>query len=48
MIKDRQAARESAMKILDYPFERIVVAYNAVVENDAHDAARKAFSSLGI
>jgi hypothetical protein len=48
MIKDRQAARESAAKILAYPFERVIVAHNAIIDDDAHAAVKKAFISLGV
>lgn len=44
LVKDRQAARASAQKILQWPFERVVVAHNAVVENGAYAAVEKAFA----
>lgn len=43
-IKDRGAARASAERILQWPFERVVVAHNSIVENDAHQAVRTAFA----
>jgi len=44
LIKDRQAARASAHKILEWPFERVVVAHDTIVEQDAHEAVEKAFA----
>lgn len=46
MIKDRPAARTSAQKILDWPFERVVVAHNSIIDTDAHSAVEKAFASF--
>jgi Domain of unknown function (DUF4336) len=44
LVKDRVAARASAMKILDWPFERVIVAHNAIIDTDAHAAVKKAFA----
>ncbi|MFC5474594.1 hypothetical protein [Paraherbaspirillum soli] len=44
LVKDRQAARASAQKILQWPFERVVVAHNAIIEHDAHAAVARAFA----
>ena len=44
LVKDRQAAQTSAQKILQWPFERVVVAHNAIVEDDAYAAVEKAFA----
>jgi hypothetical protein len=44
LIKDRAAARASSMKILDWPFERVIVAHNAIFDTDAHAAVEKAFA----
>ncbi len=44
LVKDRQAARASAHKILEWPFERVVVAHDTIVEQDAHEAVEKAFA----
>ena len=46
LVKDRAAALSSAKKILDWPFERIVVAHNVIVEADAHTTVEKAFQSF--
>jgi hypothetical protein len=45
-IKDKAAARASAEQILQYPFERVVVAHNAIVEDNAHAAVEEAFRYL--
>jgi Domain of unknown function (DUF4336) len=44
LVKDRAAARASAMQILDWPFERVIVAHNAIIDTDAHAAVEKAFA----
>jgi Domain of unknown function (DUF4336) len=44
LVKDRVAARASAMKIIDWPFERVIVAHNAIIDTDAHAAVEKAFA----
>ncbi|MFC5742831.1 DUF4336 domain-containing protein [Dyella tabacisoli] len=44
LVRDRAAARISAAKILDYPFVRVVTAHNAIVEDDAYAAVKKAFA----
>jgi hypothetical protein len=36
MVKDRQAAQASAQRILEWPFTRVVMAHNAIVDKDAH------------
>jgi hypothetical protein len=46
MIKDRIAARACARRILQWPFERVVIAHNAILEGDAHAAVTKAFACL--
>jgi hypothetical protein len=46
LVKDRAAAHASAQKILDWPFERVVVAHNVIVEADAHATVKKAFQSF--
>ena len=43
MVKDRKAAQASARKILQWQFERIVIAHNAIIEVDAHAALKRAF-----
>ncbi|HWW04047.1 DUF4336 domain-containing protein [Collimonas sp.] len=44
LVKDRQAARASARKILGWPFERVVMAHDSIVEQGAHRAVEKAFA----
>lgn len=44
MVKDRQAARTSAQAILQWPITRVIVAHNAIVEDDAHAALEQALS----
>jgi hypothetical protein len=44
LVKDRQAARASARKILEWPFERVVVAHDTIIEQGAHEAVEKAFA----
>ncbi|QCP53813.1 DUF4336 domain-containing protein [Trinickia violacea] len=46
-VKNREAARASAAKILGYPFERVVTAHNSIVEHDAHAAVERAFACFG-
>jgi hypothetical protein len=43
LVKDKAAALTSAKKILDWPFERVVIAHNSIVENDAYRVVEKAF-----
>jgi len=43
MVKDRKAAQASARKILQWPFERVVIAHNSIIEVDAHVALKRAF-----
>lgn len=42
LVRDRQAARASAHRILELPFVRVVMAHNAIVEENAHCALEKA------
>lgn len=44
MVRDRKAAAESAARILQWPFERVIVAHNAVIEHGAHEAVERAFA----
>lgn len=46
MVKDREAARASARKMLAWPFERVIVAHNAILEADAHVVVKKAFETI--
>ena len=43
MVRDRHAAQSSAARILEWQFDRVVTAHNAIVENDAHEAVSRAF-----
>lgn len=45
LLRDRDAARRSAARLLDWPFERLVVAHHAVIEADAHAQARRALQA---
>jgi hypothetical protein len=44
LTKDKQAAHDSAQKILAWPIERVVMAHNAIVEQDAYASLKRAFS----
>ncbi|WP_374562071.1 DUF4336 domain-containing protein [Ideonella sp.] len=44
LVRDREAARRCARRILDWPFERVVVAHNAVVEIDARRQVEQALA----
>jgi Domain of unknown function (DUF4336) len=46
MVKDREAACASAQKMLAWPFERVIVAHNAILDADAYWVVKKAFDSL--
>lgn len=46
MIRDRPAAAASARRILAWPFTRVIVAHNAIVEEDAHRAVENALRFL--
>lgn len=43
LVKDKAAAQASAKRILAWPFTRVIVAHNAIVENDAHRMVEDAF-----
>lgn len=43
LVRDRQAAARSAKRLLEWPFTRIVVGHNSVIETDAHDLMVNAF-----
>ncbi|RJG17741.1 DUF4336 domain-containing protein [Massilia cavernae] len=45
-IRDRDAFAASARAILAWPFERVVVAHDAIVDKDAHAAVERAFAGL--
>lgn len=46
VIKDKQALADTARQILQWPFERVVMAHNAIIERDAHPAMTRALSVL--
>lgn len=46
VIKDRAAAATSAQKILAWPFERVIVSHNAIVEDGAYQKVKHALSCL--
>jgi hypothetical protein len=46
LVKDRQAAQASAKRILAWPFTRVVVAHNAIIEEDVHRKVEDAFAFL--
>jgi hypothetical protein len=45
--RDRAAAADSARKILQWPFTRVITAHNSIVEQDAHAAVARAFRRFG-
>ena len=44
LIKDKHAAHDSAQKILAWPIERIVMAHNSIVDQDAYASIKRALS----
>lgn len=44
LVRDREAARRSAKRILDWPFERVVTAHNAVIDAGARQQVERALS----
>ena len=47
MTKDKPAAHQSAQRILAWPIQRIIMAHNAIIEQDAHATLARAFSWFG-
>ena len=47
MIRDREAARRSLAKILEWDFDRIIVTHGDVLEHGGREALRDAFAFLG-
>ena len=47
LVKDRNAAQASARKILQWPLERVVLAHNAIVEDNAYTALKEALDYFG-
>ncbi|AYQ91931.1 DUF4336 domain-containing protein [Burkholderia gladioli] len=46
VVKDRRAARASAERILALPFTRVIMAHDAIVDEDAHRALEQAFEAF--
>ena len=46
LIRDRQAARQSLVRILGWDFDRVVVAHGDVLESGGHEALREGYSWL--
>ena len=46
LIKDKRAFTACARAMLQWPFERVIMAHNSIVDNDAHAAVTRAFSFL--
>jgi hypothetical protein len=45
--RDRMLAAGSARVILQWPFTRVIMAHNAIVEQDAHLLVERAFARFG-
>jgi hypothetical protein len=45
--RDRHAARDSARAVLRWPFTRVIMAHDAIVEQDAHAAVARALARFG-
>ena len=43
LVRDKRAAHNSAQTILRWPFNRVIVAHNCIVEHHAHEAVAHAF-----
>jgi hypothetical protein len=46
LIRDRALGRKLVDRLLEWPFERIILSHGAIVESDAKDRLRSAFSWL--
>ena len=46
LIRDRQAARQSLLRILGWDFDRVVVAHGDVLESGGHEALREGYAWL--
>lgn len=46
LVKDKAAARTSALQVLAWPVQRVVVAHDSVVETDAHAALKQALGVI--
>lgn len=43
-VKDKAAARRSALRILEWPTDRIVLGHNTIIDVDAHERLRQALT----
>jgi len=46
LVKDKAAARTSALQVLAWPVQRVVVSHNSVVEGGAHAALKRALGVI--
>jgi hypothetical protein len=46
LIRDRRAARESLLRILDWDFDRVIVAHGDVLESGGREALRRGYAWL--
>lgn len=46
LVKDKSAVRASALQVLAWPVQRVVVAHNTVIEHDAHAALKRALGAI--
>lgn len=46
VIKDKAALRTSALQVLAWPVQRVVVAHNSVIEDNAHAALKSALGAI--
>jgi hypothetical protein len=46
LVKDKTALRTSALQVLAWPVQRVVVAHNSIVEGGAHAALKKALGAV--
>ena len=44
LVRDRRAAARSAERVLRWPFERVVMAHNQVVDTEAYAQVERAFA----
>jgi len=44
LVRDRDAARKSAERILEWPIQRVIVAHNSIVEADAYGRMHRALA----
>lgn len=46
LVKDKAALRTSALQVLAWPVQRVVVAHNSVIEDNAHAALKRALGAI--